>query len=166
MLTKTFLHTVFLCLGTNLGDKQSNLDLAIAHIVKHCGEVKGQSGVYKSEAWGYESENDFYNQCLKIETHFTPDQLIDILLSIERDMGRPGASTTYADRMMDIDVLFFDDMDIQTGRLVVPHPRIAERRFVLAPMTELAPDLVHPVIKKSMRVLLEECEDEGEVRKI
>lgn len=165
-MTKSILHTVYLCLGTNLGDKQSNLDLAIAHITDQCGEVKRESAVYKSPAWGYESKNEYFNQCLKIETHLTPNQLIDIMLLIEREMGRPDASITYADRMIDIDVLFFDDMVINKDKLVVPHARIAERRFVLAPMTELAPGLIHPLLGKTVKVLLDDCKDKGNVVRI
>lgn len=163
---KSILHTTYLCLGTNLGNKKINLNLTIKHIVKCCGTLTGKSSVYVSSAWGYESENEFYNQCLKIETHFTPDELIDRLLSIEEDMGRVRESQTYKDRMMDIDVLFYDDLIIQSEKLIVPHPRIEERQFVLAPMNELAPKLIHPQTKKTMSVLLEECKDKGVARKL
>lgn len=160
------LHKVFLGLGTNLGDRPFNLRLANNHISKRCGSVIETSGMYISPAWGFASENEFYNQCLKIETHFTPDELIDELLSIEVDMGRVRESFTYSDRIMDIDVLFYDDLLVQTSKLLVPHPRIADRRFVLAPMTELAPNLIHPQIGKTMEVLLEDCKDSGVVRRI
>ena len=163
---KSFLHTIYLCLGTNLGDKQFNLNQAMEYISKNCGAVIEKSGVYTSTAWGYESENVFYNQCLKIETQLAPDQLIDTLLSIEKDMGRTRESSGYTDRMMDIDVLFYDSMRINTDKLIVPHPRIEERRFVLAPMAELAPDFIHPLLNQSMKVLLEECTDKGTARRI
>jgi 2-amino-4-hydroxy-6-hydroxymethyldihydropteridine diphosphokinase len=158
---KSFLHTIYLCLGTNLGNKGINLDLAIEHISEHCGTVIGKSGVYSSTAWGYESENEFYNQCLKIETHLTPDQLIDTLLSIEEEMGRTRGSSGYTDRKMDIDVLFYDSIVINTAKLILPHPRIAGRRFVLAPMAELAPDFIHPLLELSMKKLLKVCTDKG-----
>ena len=163
---KSFLHTVYLSLGTNLGDKQVNLSLAIEHISKHCGAVIGKSSVYISSAWGYESENEFYNQCLKIETQLTTDQLIDSLISIEEDLGRTRASSGYADRMIDIDVLFYDNFVLQTAKLVIPHPRMLERLFVLAPMAELAPDFSHPLKDLSMKVLLKECADKGSARRM
>ncbi len=162
---KSFLHTIYLSLGTNLGNKQINLNLAIELISKRCGALIGKSGVYISSAWGYESENEFYNQCLKIETQLTPDQLIDTLISIEEDLGRTRGSSGYADRMIDIDVLFYDDFVLQTARLVIPHPRMLERLFVLAPMAELAPDFIHPLRELSMKVLLKECTDTGIARR-
>ncbi len=103
---------------------------------------------------------------MKIETQLTPDHLIDTLLSIEEDMGRTRKSSGYADRMMDIDVLFYDSMRVNTDKLIVPHPRIEGRRFVLAPMAELAPDFIHPLLNQSMKVLLEECTDNGIARRI
>jgi len=162
-LTKSVLHTVYLCLGTNLGDKAANLTRAIEHISECCGVVCRRSGIYLSSAWGYKSENEFYNQCLKIETNFEADELIDRLFSIEEDMGRVRESSDYKDRLMDIDILFFDDLVMETYKLIVPHPRIGDRRFVLVPMKELAPDHIHPLIEKTISELLEECKDKSVV---
>lgn len=165
-LTKPALHRVYLCLGTNLGDRSANLEQAIERIKESCGAVCGQSSVWASSAWGYQSENEFYNQCLEIETRYAAHELIDKLLCIENEMGRIRDSISYKDRLMDIDILFFDDLVVQSKKLILPHPRIAERRFVLAPMKELAPDYIHPVIERSISVLLEECRDKGVVMKM
>ncbi len=159
-------HTVYLCLGTNLGEKKTNLNVAIDWINLWCGSVKHASGIYKSAAWGYESMNEFYNQCLEIKTELNPELLLEKLLLIENNMGRDRISDSYIDRIIDIDILLYEDLLMVTDKLILPHPRMAARRFVLAPMVDLAPDLLHPVLGKTMERLLKECMDEGIVERV
>ncbi len=159
-------HTVYLCLGTNLGDKKENLGRALKLIGNGCGTVIRVSGIYVSGSWGYESNNDFYNQCLELETGFGPEELLKLLLEIEQMMGRARKGMGYADRVIDIDILFYNSLVLEIDHLHIPHPRIPERMFVLKPMMELDPEFVHPLLQDTISVLAEKCKDSSEVKKL
>ena len=161
-------HSVYLCLGTNLGDKQNNLERAAELIGDRCGRVLCRSGVYVSGSWGYESNNDFYNQCLRVDTVLDPGDLLKQIVEIEQVMGRErkGKGKGYADRSIDIDILFYDEVILETEHLVIPHPRISERMFVLKPMMELDPEFVHPAILEPIKVLVEKCNEHSDVGKL
>ena len=138
-------HTVYLSLGTNLGDKEQNLLTAIAEIGRRIGPIKAQSAFLATEPWGFESENTFLNAAIRIETNLSPIALLDETLQIERDMGRTQKSSAncqlstvnYQDRIIDIDILLYDDLHIDTPRLTIPHPLMQQRDFVLIPLKEI-----------------------------
>ncbi len=138
-------HTTYLSLGTNLGDKEHNLVSAITEIGRRIGPVKAQSAFLATEPWGFESENTFLNAAIRVETELSPHALLKVTQQIERDMGRTQKSTvncqlstvTYHDRIIDIDILLYDDLRINTPKLTIPHPLMYERDFVLIPLKEI-----------------------------
>lgn len=138
-------HTVYLSLGTNLGNKEQNLLTAIAEIGRRIGPIKAQSAFLATEPWGFESENTFLNAAIRIETNLSPIALLDESQQIERDMGRTQKSSAncqlstvnYQDRIIDIDILLYDDLHIDTPRLTIPHPLMQQRDFVLIPLKEI-----------------------------
>jgi 2-amino-4-hydroxy-6-hydroxymethyldihydropteridine diphosphokinase len=139
------MHTVYLSLGTNLGDKERNLLLAIAEIGRRIGSVTAQSAFLVTEPWGFESPNSFLNAAIKVETELEPLTLLKVTQQIERNMGRTRKSTVncqlstvnYHDRIIDIDILLYDDLHINTPKLTIPHPLMYERDFVLIPLKEI-----------------------------
>ncbi|UXP31059.1 2-amino-4-hydroxy-6-hydroxymethyldihydropteridine diphosphokinase [Reichenbachiella agarivorans] len=153
----------FLLLGTNMGDKVTNLRLASDHISSQIGPVITSSSVYTTSAWGKEDQDDFLNQVLKVYTDKTPAQLLQCCLSIERDLGRVRFEK-WGQRLIDIDVLYYDDLILDDEDLKIPHPEIQNRRFTLVPLVEIAADWVHPEIGKSQRELLDVCGDSLEVK--
>ena len=134
-------HTVYLSLGTNLGDKEHNLLSAITEIERRIGPVRAQSAFLFTEPWGFESENTFLNAAVCVETELSPNVLLRTTQQIERDMGRTQKSVNgqYHDRIIDIDILLYDDLHINTKKLTIPHPRMYERDFVLIPLREILP---------------------------
>jgi 2-amino-4-hydroxy-6-hydroxymethyldihydropteridine diphosphokinase len=159
------MNTSFLLIGGNVGDREKNLLLAAELIQKHAGKVDAQSSVYETAAWGKTDQPDFLNQVLKITTDLSPDDLMKEIFKIEKLMGRE-RSEKYAPRLVDIDILFFNDEIIKTSLVTIPHPQMQNRRFVLVPLNELAPALIHPVFKKTISELLVECPDKLDVNKI
>jgi 2-amino-4-hydroxy-6-hydroxymethyldihydropteridine diphosphokinase len=156
------MHLAYLILGSNLGDKSENLHLAKSHIENQCGRILKASPIYQTAAWGKTDEPIFVNQVLFIETLLTPQALLTTILNIEQTMGRL-RSTKYAARTIDIDILFYNRSIIQEANLIIPHPEIANRRFVLLPLAALVPNKIHPVYKKSIKDLLAACTDTLEV---
>lgn len=136
-------HTVFLGLGTNLGDKEANLKAAAEEIRKRVGEVTSLSAFHASEPWGFTSENTFLNAVCCVSTGFSPEEVLRLTQDIERSMGRlkKSADGHYSDRLIDIDILLYDDLHITTPELTVPHPLMWERDFVMIPLHEIAPDI-------------------------
>lgn len=152
-------RTTYFSLGTNEGDKLSNLQEAINLIYQEIGVILKIASVYKTPSFGF-AGNNFYNTCIKVSTHLPPEQLISKLLSIEKKIGRIRTnSNEYSNRVIDIDILLFDDEIIFSENLIVPHPRMLERKFVLVPLTEIAKKLNHPIEKKSISSCLEKCSD-------
>ena len=152
---------VFLGLGTNMGDRQQNLADAIDALAKKM-EILRRSSVYETKAWGYTEQADFLNMVVEAKTELKPLALLNFLKRTESELGRV-ANFRYGPRVIDIDILFYEDLVRNTPRLQIPHPRLHERAFVLVPMVELAADLVHPVLKRSMSELLKDV-DGQEVR--
>lgn len=147
---------LYLSLGSNLGDKAANLARAIEMIEARVGCVTLKSGVIETEPWGFESGNSFLNQAIGVETRLPAMEVLDITQQIERDMGRSEKSGngTYSDRLIDIDLLLYDEQIVRNERLTIPHPLIPRRRFVLEPLAEIAPDLMHPLLHKTIKELL------------
>ncbi len=158
------MNKIYLLLGSNLGNSRTQLSKAIAAIKKQIGEVTRQSGLYATAAWGNTKQPDFLNQVIIVETHLTPEQTMQTILGIEKKMGRT-RTVKNAPRIIDIDILFFNKEIINIPNLAVPHPEIQNRRFVLVPLNELSPNLVHPVLKRSVHQLLIHCADTLNVKK-
>ena len=132
-------HMVYLGLGTNLGDKQKNLNDAIRMLENQVGEVEKVSSVIETEPEGFRSDNMFLNAVVKVRTALSPFELLDITQDVEKSLGRKEKSSNgiYHDRVIDIDILLYDDINISTPRLVIPHPRMAQREFVMTPLAEI-----------------------------
>lgn len=137
------MHQVYLGLGTNLGDKEANLKAAVEEIRKRVGEVTSLSAFHASEPWGFTSENTFLNAVCCVSTDFSPVEVLRLTQDIERSLGRLKKSVNghYSDRLIDIDILLYDDLRITTPELTVPHPLMWERDFVIVPLREIAPDI-------------------------
>ncbi len=155
---------VFLGLGTNLGDREANLKTAAGSISDNIGTVVRLSSVYETEPWGFRTEDLFLNMVVEVETGLKPSGLLGRMLMIEANMGRLRGGKGYSSRIIDLDILLYGETIMDTKSLVIPHPKLHERRFVLVPLCEIAPGLVHPVLKKSINTLLKECPDKGKVR--
>ena len=157
------LRTTYLSLGTNLGEKLNNLQIAVNLIAQKVGRVSKVSSVYKTKSWGFKSD-DFFNICIEVSTNLNPENLLDQVLQIEKELGRiREVSDDYKARIIDIDVLLFDDDIIFYNDLKVPHPRMLERKFVLVPLTEIAPNVKHPIVKKTTLICLHGCDDNTEI---
>lgn len=146
-------------LGSNLGDRITNLKKAIGELEKNAGARYGLSGMYESPAWGYESEQPYINCCLALMTKRKPGQLMELALDIEKEMGRKRSGGSYTDRIIDIDLLLVDDMIINQQNLILPHPRMHLRKFVLVPLAEIVPDMIDPQSGLKISSLLQQCND-------
>ena len=155
----------YLMIGGNLGDRKENLQQAIILIRKSCGPLIKISSLYETAAWGLVDQPSFLNQALEISTSLSAIELLSSILSIEKDMGRT-RTEKLGPRLIDIDILFFNDEVHDLPHLKIPHPELQNRRFVLTPLAEIAPQLQHPVLKKNIAQLLEECPDNLEVNKV
>ena len=152
-------HTVYLALGSNLGDRLANLKQAIAALPPQM-EVKAKSRVYETPPWGYADQPMFLNQVIKANTYLEFELLLKHIKRLEVALGRK-PSFKNGPRLIDLDILFYDDLVMETSSLVIPHPHIHERGFVLLPLMDIAPDLVHPVHKKSVREMIASCDVSG-----
>ena len=157
---------LYTLLGGNLGDKQWVFAEAWARLSQQVGTITNQSAIYETEPWGFESDDIFWNQVLEISTALSPEEVLQQTQQIEHELGRIRKAAQYDSRIIDIDILFYGDHIIQTENLIVPHPRIQERKFALVPLCEIAAELVHPVLQKSIQQLLEECTDPLKVEKV
>ena len=159
------MHIVYLLLGSNIGDSNAALQRAEKNIEETVGHIKKRSSVYRTAAWGNSDQPDFLNRVIIIETCFTAWETLEKILETENRMGR---TRTFKNepRLIDIDILFFDDEIINTKDLSVPHPEIQNRRFVLEPLNEIAPSFLHPILKKTSAEMLTECGDHLNVQKI
>lgn len=137
MEQKVKLHQVVIALGTNLGDKELNFKSAINQIKSKVGEVQKVSSIFKNSAVGFESENEFFNACLICQTELSPKQVLKELQEIEKILGRKKTKESYEDRVIDLDIIFYDQTVIQEHNLQIPHPLYHERDFVLIPLLEL-----------------------------
>jgi 2-amino-4-hydroxy-6-hydroxymethyldihydropteridine diphosphokinase len=155
----------YLLLGSNMGDRQVALDRAVRRIGTKAGEIAALSSVYETEPWGITDQREFLNQTIAITPKLSPFHLLEALLAIEGEMGRV-RHEKYGPRLIDIDILLYGNEVIQTESLKVPHPGIPERRFVLMPLAEIAPGLVHPVLRKTITELLIGCRDPLKVTRL
>jgi 2-amino-4-hydroxy-6-hydroxymethyldihydropteridine diphosphokinase len=146
-------HIVYLALGSNMGNRLANLKAAISNLTPQM-HVRKKSSVYETPPWGFTDQAAFLNQVVKVETYLNPEVLLAHLKRLESALGRV-PSFENGPRLIDIDILFFDDVVMDTPLLVIPHPRLHERAFVLVPLADLGPDLVHPVLRKTVSELLD-----------
>ncbi|WP_343487552.1 2-amino-4-hydroxy-6-hydroxymethyldihydropteridine diphosphokinase [Allomuricauda sp. d1] len=157
--------TAYLSLGSNQGFRPHILQQAILSLNKLAGKVTQISGVYENASWGFDGD-DFLNLCVAVETDLRPDLLLECLLSIEQQSGRQRyADENYRSRSLDIDIIYYGDAIIDADSLTVPHPKMHERRFVLKPLADIAPQFYHPLLKKDTRNLLQECKDKSVMQK-
>lgn len=154
---------VYLLLGGNLGNRTLYLQQARESINQRVGSITQTSKVYETAAWGKTDQPTFLNQVLEADTILTPEDVLQSINAIEHELGRI-RQEHWGARVIDIDILFYDDLEQQTQRLTIPHPQLHLRRFTLMPLAEIAPDLVHPVLRQSINQLLEICPDTLEVK--
>jgi 2-amino-4-hydroxy-6-hydroxymethyldihydropteridine diphosphokinase len=155
---------VILLMGSNIGERLSLLMQAIDLIKEEIGTVILASSIYESEPWGYSSKNKYLNQALIVKTNLLPDRLLEKLQGIERQLGRKSRSKHYQDRTIDIDILFYDDIEYQSQKLTIPHPHLHERRFTLEPLAEIAGEYLHPIFKLEIKLLKQQVNDDSVVR--
>lgn len=158
------MNSTYLLLGSNMGNSQEQLSTAIHQIEMNTGKLIRASHLYSTAAWGNTNQPDFLNQVIVIETKLSAHETLNSILAIEKKMGRV-RTVKNAPRIIDIDILFFNKEIIDQPNLIIPHPEIQNRRFVLIPLNELAPQLIHPVLNKNIHELLTVCKDQLNVKK-
>jgi dihydroneopterin aldolase/2-amino-4-hydroxy-6-hydroxymethyldihydropteridine diphosphokinase len=160
------MEKVFIGLGGNVGNVSENFDTAIEKIKELIGPVIKQSSLYKTEPWGNKNQDDFLNQVVCVETNLKPDKVLKNILAVEKIMGRNrNKDNQFAPRTIDIDILFYGKKIINRNNLIIPHPRLHLRNFVLTPLMEIAPDLMHPILNKKIKDLFKNNTDLSVVKK-
>ncbi len=159
------INRAYLLIGGNMGNRLALLEQASSMLAQHCGSIVRQSAVYETAAWGRTNQPAFLNQAIELNTSLEAPALLTQTNAIELALGRV-RNEQYAPRLMDIDLIFFNEAIIHLPQLTIPHPHIAVRRFVLVPLAELIPDYIHPVLKISVQTMLEQCSDPLDVHKL
>lgn len=160
-------HNVYISLGSNIGDRKKYLQEALNAVSQRIGDVQCISSIYETPSWGFQA-GAFYNACLWVKTDLSAQEVLDKLLCIERELGRVRYANHigYQSRTIDLDILLYDDMVLKTNDLTIPHLQIPNRKFVLFPLNEIASDLIHPVLKKSVKTLLDQTSDTSQINVI
>jgi len=158
------MHTAYLLIGGNMGNREEYLSRAAQLIEARCGDIIALSHIYETEAWGFTDQPAFLNQVAVLQTTLPPDELMQLLLGIEQELGRV-RTQKLGPRTIDIDILLIDDLVQQSPLLTLPHPAMPQRRFVLVPLAEVAGQLMHPVLHKTIDELLTDCPDKLAVKK-
>ena len=160
------MHQVFLGIGGNIGNKLNNFNTVHQIIKNEVGKIIKSSSIYETPPWGFESKDNFWNQVLIVETEYLPEILLKKIIEIEGKFGRKRETGKYDSREMDIDILYYDDIFMETKNLVIPHPKIYLRKFVLVPLNEIAPDYKHPLRRFTSMQMLEYCLDDSIILKL
>jgi len=160
------MHKVFLGIGGNIGNKHDNFNKVYNIIQNELGEITKSSSVYETPPWGFSASENFWNQVLIIETNLLPEELLQKIIEIESRFGRVRDTGKYNSREMDIDILYYDDLFMETGDLIIPHPKIHQRKFVLVPLSEIAPSFKHPLLRFTSMQMLENCKDDSIILKL
>jgi 2-amino-4-hydroxy-6-hydroxymethyldihydropteridine diphosphokinase len=155
-------HTAALLLGSNVGERPGYLERAIKLITEKAGRLVANSSLFETAPWGNTAQRSFLNQAILIQTILPPMELLQTLLDIEIELGRKRIEK-WGPRIIDIDILYYDQLEVNQDHLKIPHPFLQERRFSLVPLHEISPDWVHPRLQKTVSQMLEDCQDEGEV---
>lgn len=150
---------VHIGIGSNIGDRRDNCMKAIKNIENHDINIKKISSPYETKPWGIKDQPDFINMTVEAETSLSPEELLKVLKDIEKEMGRED-SVRWGPRLIDLDILFYDDRVIDIENLRIPHPLLYKRDFVLLPLSEIAPDKIHPLFKKTVKQLKEEMKND------
>lgn len=152
--------------GGNLGDRKKNLYSTADFIQNEIGIITKSSSVYETEPWGFEHNANFLNQAFEVNTELQPEEILERIKNFEDKSGKQKRTNAYLPREMDIDILFFNNEIINLPDLTIPHPRLHERKFVLEPLNEINPDLIHPVFNKKISELYKNCRDKNDVVKL
>ncbi len=160
------MHEIFLGTGGNIGNRKENFIRCQELIEERLGKTVSMSSIYETPAWGFSSEDIFWNQVIHIETDLEPEALLKEINKIETLFGRTRNGDGYSSREMDIDILYFDDLIVRSDCLSIPHPLIHERLFVLKPLSEIAPYFVHPVLQKNSLQMLDDCKDTSVIKRV
>lgn len=144
------MHKVFIALGSNLGDKKDNINEAIKRINDKGIKILKVSSIIETEPYGYKDQDKFLNAVCLVETDLSPHELLNVLLEIEREMGRV-RTIKWGPRVIDLDIIFYDDLIINEANLIIPHPDAHNRTFVMGPLSEIEPDFIHPVLNKTVK---------------
>lgn len=157
---------IAILLGSNIGDRFLALEKAKLLIREGVNNQTIESSIFESEPWGFQDEINFLNQVICLETKLSPHDLLEKLLAIEKEMGRMRSRSGYQSRIIDLDILVYNDLILSDDKLKIPHPRLHERRFTLEPLNELMPDYIHPVLGRTVNELLNDCQDKLIVKKL
>ena len=161
------MNKVYLSLGGNLNNRRKNLVQACSLIMNEIGTIQIQSMVYETEAWGFDNAPAFYNQVIFLTTELSPQEILKKIVEIESGFGRiRSRENKYISRVMDIDILFYNNEVIDLPGLKIPHPSLHLRKFILVPLNEISPDLLHPVLLQPVKRLLQECSDDKWVKPV
>lgn len=157
------LNIIYLLLGSNLGSRHTYLCKAKKEISLKVGHIIIESNIYETEPIGFSADNNFLNQVIVVKTTLEAENILNIILKIENSLGRKRTGNGYSSRTIDIDILYYNNDIINKPNLIIPHPRIQERKFTLLPLSEIAADYIHPVLKVNQQQLLTNCFDNSEV---
>jgi 2-amino-4-hydroxy-6-hydroxymethyldihydropteridine diphosphokinase len=160
------MHKVYLGIGGNLGNKQTNFKEVYQKIENELGEIVKASSIYETPPWGFKSNDAFWNSVIKISSIYSPEVLLSKIHLIEKSFGRKRGNEQYSSRKIDVDILYFDDLFMETDELIIPHPHINKRKFVLVPLAEIAPELKHSILQLTSSEMLEICNDESVIKKV
>ena len=163
-LSLALMNNAYILLGSNEGDRMQHLSNALKRIEQKAGSILRRSGIYTTAAWGNTDQPDFLNQVICVTTTLSPQQLLNTLLDIEKELGRLRSGTKWMQRIIDLDILFYNDAVINTADLTIPHPHLQDRKFVLVPLCEIASGWIHPVLKKDIAALTAACKDASDVQ--
>lgn len=156
------MNTVYIQLGSNIGERESFITKSMRKVEDDIGKIITASSIFETTAWGNENQNNFLNSVIEIKTPFDAFTILQKSQEIENNLGRE-RSDKWGERTIDIDILFYNNKIINTKELTVPHPLIQKRKFVLVPLSEIAPNYMHPILKKNISTLLSECKDTQKV---